>query len=263
MNHESVLCSDIFQNAENITQTRTSTTVVDRPWKRLHSMLSFAALLMSSQQPTAVPATKSTVPVTRDVAHSAITAIREDEASMTTRNKCMTLGAWKTVMCCCCDSDDEMGLSMITLTPAVHMFGTEVDSKCAEGIPPESIFASSLVSLNATTRMGRNLQHEKSTSCFRLIQGQHNPRNQSMFLDGSKNLKISEPSSTKPSLSLPASELSLCSKTAPPFLVLSKSLNCRSCASRIFKLSCQFKAPPPTMSLLPLPAQPNNKGMGH
>jgi hypothetical protein len=117
------------QKAENITQTHTSTMVVDRPWNRLHLLLFSAALLTSFQQPTAVQHFKSTaessMSVTRDVVHSAIMAIH-DEASMT-RNKWMTLDAWKTVLHHYYDLDDEMGFSRNTLARAVKLFGAEVD----------------------------------------------------------------------------------------------------------------------------------------
>jgi hypothetical protein len=107
---------------ENSKQTHASTMAVDRPWKRLHSLLSSAAFLISSQKPLAPQlfksATESSMSVTPNVVHSAITAIH-DEAASTTRNKLMTLDAWKTAMRHCYDLDDEMGSSMNTLTRAV------------------------------------------------------------------------------------------------------------------------------------------------
>jgi hypothetical protein len=87
--------------------------VVDRPWKRLHLSLLSVLLLISSQQPMDVQHIKNnterSMSVTRDVVHSAMTAIH-DEAS-TTRNKWMTLDAWKTTMYHYYDLDDEMGFS--------------------------------------------------------------------------------------------------------------------------------------------------------
>jgi hypothetical protein len=103
--------------------------VVDRPWNRLHLLLFCAVLFTSFQQPTAVQhfksTTESSMSVTSDVVHSAIMAIH-DEAS-TTRNKWMTLDAWKTALHHCYDLDDEMGFSRNTLARAVELFGAEVD----------------------------------------------------------------------------------------------------------------------------------------
>jgi hypothetical protein len=105
--------------------------VVDRPWNRLHLLLFSASLLSSSQKPAAVQHVSSdaerSMSVTRNVVHSAITAIH-DEAS-TTRNKWMTPDAWKTAMCHYYDSVDEMGFSLTTLTRAVELFGAWVDFK--------------------------------------------------------------------------------------------------------------------------------------
>jgi hypothetical protein len=68
-----------------------------------------------------------------------------------------------------------------------------------------------------------------------------------MLLNGSEKTKIPKPSWTKQPLSasLSACEISLCSKTVPPFLVLSmvptsKSLNCSSWSSQLLALSRQF-----------------------
>jgi hypothetical protein len=92
-------------------------------------------LLISSQRPIAVQHIKSNterrMSATRNVVHSAITAIH-DEVS-TTRNKWMTLDAWKTIMYHYYDFDDEMGFSLATLTRAVKLFGAGVDFKVNAG----------------------------------------------------------------------------------------------------------------------------------
>jgi hypothetical protein len=109
--------------------------VVDHPWRRLHLLLLSVILLISSQITIAVQhfksTTESSMSVTRNVVHSAITAIH-DEAS-TTRNKWMMLDAWKTIMYHYYDLDDEMGFIRNTLTRALKLFGTEVDPKVCGG----------------------------------------------------------------------------------------------------------------------------------
>jgi hypothetical protein len=69
--------------------------------------------------------------VTAQMVNSAITVIR-DEAP-TTRNKWLTLEAWKTILYHCYDLDDELGFSMNTLVRAVKLFGSAVDSKVRGG----------------------------------------------------------------------------------------------------------------------------------
>jgi hypothetical protein len=96
-----------------------------------------ATPFFAQQEPMVVQhfkcATQSIMSVTRNVAHFAKTAI-QDEAS-TRRNKWMTPDAcgWKTAMCHCHDSDDEMGFNVNTLTRAVKLFGTKADSKVRGG----------------------------------------------------------------------------------------------------------------------------------
>jgi hypothetical protein len=57
--------------------------VVDRPWNRLHLLLFSVLLLISSQKPMAVQHIKSnterSMSVTRNVVHSAITAIHDEK----------------------------------------------------------------------------------------------------------------------------------------------------------------------------------------
>jgi hypothetical protein len=109
--------------------------VDDRPWKRLHLLLFVVVLLISSQQPIAVQHIKSTtttiMSVNRTIVYSAFTAIR-NEAS-TTRNKWMTLDAWKTIMCHYFDLDAQLGFERHCLTRALKLFGTDVDSKVYQG----------------------------------------------------------------------------------------------------------------------------------
>jgi hypothetical protein len=67
---------------------------------------------------------------------SAIIVIREE--ATTTSDE--WLEAWKTVLHHFCDSDDELGLRMKTLTAAVMLFGSAVESKVSAGnSAPESI----------------------------------------------------------------------------------------------------------------------------
>jgi hypothetical protein len=92
--------------------------------------------------------------VTRNVVHSAITAIH-DEAS-TTRNKWMTLDAWKTIMYHYYDLYDQLGFSLKTLTRAVKLLGATVDSKvCGGNSTGVHIFAC-IHSSSSTARMERN-----------------------------------------------------------------------------------------------------------
>ena len=90
--------------------------VVDRPLKRLHLLLLSVSLLISYQQPIAVQHfksdTESTMSITTQMVNSAITAIH-DKAS-TTRNKWLTLEAWKTTIYHYYDLDDELGFSINT-----------------------------------------------------------------------------------------------------------------------------------------------------
>ena len=65
--------------------------------------------------------------VTTQMVNSAITATH-DEAS-TTRNKWLTLEAWKTIIYHYYNLDDELGFTMNTLTRAVKLFGSAVNSK--------------------------------------------------------------------------------------------------------------------------------------
>jgi hypothetical protein len=69
--------------------------------------------------------------VTTKMVKSAITTMR-DEASTTT-NKWLTLEAWKTILYHYYGLDDELGFSMNTLTRAVKLFGSIVDSKVSGG----------------------------------------------------------------------------------------------------------------------------------
>jgi hypothetical protein len=94
-----------------------------------------ALLLMSHQTPIAAQHFKSdaesTMSVTAQMVKSALTTMR-DEASRTT-NKWLTLEARKTILYHCHDLDDELGFSMNTLTRAVELFGSIVDSKVSGG----------------------------------------------------------------------------------------------------------------------------------
>jgi hypothetical protein len=65
--------------------------------------------------------------VTTHMVNSAIAAMR-DEAN-TTRNKWLTLEAWKTILYHSYDLDDAIGFHMKPLTRAVKLFGVIVDSK--------------------------------------------------------------------------------------------------------------------------------------
>ena len=69
--------------------------------------------------------------VTTQMVKSAITAMWEQET--TTRNKWLTLEAWKTILYHYYDLDDELGFTMNTLTKAVKLFGSIVDSKVSGG----------------------------------------------------------------------------------------------------------------------------------
>ena len=109
--------------------------MIERPWKRLHLLLISLALLISYQQPIAVQhfkmARERNMSITTQVVNLAITAIH-DEVS-TTRNKWLTLEAWKTIIYHYYDLDDELGFSMNILTRAVKLFGSIVDSKMSAG----------------------------------------------------------------------------------------------------------------------------------
>jgi hypothetical protein len=103
--------------------------------KHLGVCLLSVVLLISYQQPIAVQhfksTTESTMSVTTQMVNSAISTMR-DEAS-TTRNKWLTLDAWKTILYHYYDFDDELGFTMNTLTRAVKRFGSIVESKVSGG----------------------------------------------------------------------------------------------------------------------------------
>jgi hypothetical protein len=103
--------------------------------KQLTVLLISAVLLISYQKPTAVQHFKSTsliiMSVTSKIVNSAITAIG-DEAT-TTRNKWLTLEAWKTILYHYYDLDDQLGFNINLLTKAVRLFGSSVDSKVSLG----------------------------------------------------------------------------------------------------------------------------------
>jgi hypothetical protein len=69
--------------------------------------------------------------VTTKIVKSAITAIR-DEAT-TTRNKWLTLEAWKTIVYHYYDFDDELGFNINLLTRALKLIGSSVDLKVCQG----------------------------------------------------------------------------------------------------------------------------------
>ena len=196
--------------------------VVNRPWKQLHLSLLSLVLLMSYQQPMAAQhfrsANESTMPVTAQMANLAITAIH-DEAS-TTRNKWLTLEAWKTILYHYYDLDDELGFSMNILTRAVNLFGSTVTSKVSGGN-----------STGVHLRIHSFVKHDKHGK----ISGTDHVR--FLLLADSKKKEPKEPTdvagwireqesrallSTKPLLLSQASEQSSRhSKTAPTHLVLS------------------------------------------
>ena len=65
--------------------------------------------------------------ITTQMVNSAITATHDE--ACTTTNKWLTLEAWKTIIYHFYDLDDELGFSMNTLTTAVKLFDSIVDSK--------------------------------------------------------------------------------------------------------------------------------------
>jgi hypothetical protein len=69
--------------------------------------------------------------VTTKILKSAVTAIR-DEAT-TTRNKWLTLEAWRTIIYHYYDFDDDMGFSVNLLTRALKLIGSSVDLKVCQG----------------------------------------------------------------------------------------------------------------------------------
>jgi hypothetical protein len=88
------------------------------------------------------------------MAISAITVMRE-EAS-TTRNKWLTLEAWRTILYHYYDLHDQLGFSLNTLTRAVKLLGAAVDSKvCGGNSTGVHIFAC-ILSSSSTARMERN-----------------------------------------------------------------------------------------------------------
>ena len=103
--------------------------------KHIGVCLLSVVLLTSYQKPIAVQHFKSdaesTMSVTAQMVKSALTTMR-DEASTTT-NKWLTLEARKTILYHYYDLDDELGFSMNTLTRAVKLFGSIVDSKVSGG----------------------------------------------------------------------------------------------------------------------------------
>ena len=76
-------------------------------------------------------ATERNMSITSQMVNLAITTIH-DEAP-TTRDKWLTLEAWKTILYHYYDLDDELGFSMNILTRAVKLFGSIVDSKVSTG----------------------------------------------------------------------------------------------------------------------------------
>jgi hypothetical protein len=93
------------------------------------------ALLISYQQPIAVEhiksATESSMSVTTQCVNAAIKAIRDKESM--TRNKWLTLEAWKAILYHYSDLDDQVGFSLNNLTGAVRLFGSATDSKVHQG----------------------------------------------------------------------------------------------------------------------------------
>ncbi len=69
--------------------------------------------------------------VTTKIVKSAIKAIR-DEAT-TTRNKWLTLEAWKTIVYHYYDFDNELGFDINLLTGALKLFGSSIDSNVCLG----------------------------------------------------------------------------------------------------------------------------------
>lgn len=69
---------------------------------------------------------------TTQMVNLAIKLAIHDEAS-TTRNKWLTLDVWKTIISYNHNLDDEHGFSMNTLTRAVKLFGSAVNSKEVSG----------------------------------------------------------------------------------------------------------------------------------
>jgi hypothetical protein len=103
--------------------------------KQLHLFLLYAALLISYQQPIAVEHIKSTtessMSVSTQTVNSAITAIQDEEPR--TRNKWLTLDAWKTIIYPHYDLDDQLGFSLNTLTRDMRLFGSASDSTVRQG----------------------------------------------------------------------------------------------------------------------------------
>jgi hypothetical protein len=83
--------------------------------------------------------------------------------------------------------------------------------------------------------MGRNLK--KVTNSLLTDSKATEPRSQSIFLDGSKNVKVPKSTSTKPLLFLSASELFRHSKTVPPSSLI------LSMVSRLVKQAPQVVSP--------------------